>query len=299
VHEGREETRAVKPAAPRKTGHPAPEAMTTTPGAALRRGTGGASRPDRARGPLPTRVSDVADLPPAFDAVLDDGIRALGLDLPGDVRAGLAGHARLLLAWTNAINLTAIRDPAAVARLHVLDSLAALPLLRSVGADTLIDLGSGGGYPGIPLALALGGRARLVDSVGRKARFLATAVTALGIEDRVTVVAERAEALAGGPDRERWPVVTARAVADLATLVEIGLPLAAPGGRLVAWKRGEIAAELAAARRALTALGGGTIRVHDVPLASLPGHRLVEVVKATVTPIRFPRPPSARSRRPW
>ncbi len=299
MHEGREETRAVKPAALRETGHPAPEAMSTTPGAALRRGTGGGRRPDRARGPLPTRVRDSPALPPAFDDILDAGLGELRLELTSDVRAGLAGHARLLLAWTRAINLTAIRDPAEVARLHVLDSLSAVPILRAAGIDAVLDLGSGGGYPGIPLALALDGPARLVDSVGRKARFLATVVEAIGLAGRVSVAAERAETLAAGSDRDRWPAVTARAVGSLAELVEIGLPLVAVGGRLLAWKRGDFGAELAAARRAADALGAGPIRVHDPTLANLPGHRIVEVLKREPTPPAWPRPPAVRARRPW
>ncbi|HEU4672961.1 MAG TPA: 16S rRNA (guanine(527)-N(7))-methyltransferase RsmG [Candidatus Limnocylindrales bacterium] len=273
--------------------------MTTTPGAALRRGTGGDRRPDRARGPLPTRVSETPTLPESFESVLDAGLLELGLDLTPDVRRAIAGHARLLLAWTRAINLTAIREPAEMARLHVLDSLAAAPLLRAVGADSVLDLGSGGGYPGIPLALVLGGRAMLVDSVGRKARFLETVVDAIGVGERVAVAAERAEALARGADRGRWPLVTARAVGSLAELIEIGLPLAAVGGRLLAWKRGDLGTELAAARRAGAALGGVEIRVHEVAVAALPGHRLVEVVKTAPSPEAFPRSPALRARRPW
>src|SRR6185295_6018856 len=100
--------------------------------------------------------------------------------LEAHARAAIGDHVRLLLAWTAAINLTAIRDPVAAAREHVLDSLAALPLLRARGTPDLLDLGSGGGFPGVPLAIGLP-RARtvLVESVGKKATFLAAVVDAL------------------------------------------------------------------------------------------------------------------------
>jgi hypothetical protein len=99
----------------------------------------------RARTTPPTRASDLPAIPEAFHRTLDDGLAGLGLELDEAVRRRLTDHARLLLAWTTAINLTAIRDPEAVARLHVLDSLSAVPLLRERGVERFVDLGSGGG----------------------------------------------------------------------------------------------------------------------------------------------------------
>ena len=167
-------------------------------------------------------------------------LRPWASELDPVARAAIDGHARLLLAWTAAINLTAIRDPAGVARLHVLDSLAAVTLLATRGVTGILDLGSGGGFPGLPLAAVLAPhRVLLVDSVAKKVGFLRTVVAATGLEDRVAAEAVRAEALAHDPrDREAWPVVTSRAVASLAELVEIGLPLVAPGGVLVGLEAG-------------------------------------------------------------
>jgi 16S rRNA (guanine527-N7)-methyltransferase len=155
-------------------------------------------------------------------------------------------HLRLLLAWSVAVNLTAITDPVVAVRRHVLDSLAATPLLRERRIDAFVDIGSGGGYPGLPLAVTVPARrALLVDSVGKKARFLEAAATVTGLADSVQVFAGRAERLAGdGRHRERWPAVVARAVGDLAEVAELGLPLLARGGILVAWKRGDLRTEL-------------------------------------------------------
>ena len=163
----------------------------------------------RDREPLPTRVRDLPRLPAAYDERLSAGIATLGIDLTPEARVAIDDHLRLLLAWTAAINLTSIRDPVAAATRHVLDSLAAVALLRDLDVGRLLDLGSGGGYPGIPLAAAIPADALLVESIVKKARFLEVAVAATGLAGRVGVAAVRAEALARDPTgRERWPIVT-------------------------------------------------------------------------------------------
>jgi 16S rRNA (guanine527-N7)-methyltransferase len=216
-------------------------------------------------------------------------------------RAAIDGHARLLLAWTTAINLTAIREPGAVALAHVVDSLSAVGVLRDRGIDRFIDLGSGGGYPGIPLAVALPAtRALLVEPVAKKARFLSVAASAVGMAGTVETAAVRAEALAlDGRHRGRWPAVTARAVASFAELVELTFPLLAPGGVLVAWKRSALAGELAAGQRAIAALGGGSVEIHEVAVPGLDDHRLIVATAHGAASATFPRDPGTRKRRPW
>ncbi len=252
------------------------------------------------RGPLPTDVRTLPPLPAEFDATVDAGLAALHLEAGPNQRTALGDHVRLLLAWTEAINLTSIRDPAAAAREHVLDSLTAVPLLRAHGLTAVLDLGSGGGFPGIPIAIVLPARrALLVESVGKKARFLATAVGALGLQPRVAVGTSRAERLAtDGGHRGRWPAVVARAVTNLAELAELALPLLAPGGLLVAWKRGPLEEELSRAARALGILGGGEPMLRAVHVDGLSDHVLVTIEKRRPTPAGFPRDPATRHRRP-
>jgi 16S rRNA (guanine527-N7)-methyltransferase len=276
----------------------------TTPGVAL--SGGGASpreeaRLNRQREPLPTRVDSLPDLPPGYARELEQALAALGVELAATARAAIDAHVRLLLAWNAAINLTAITEPEALARLHVADSLAALELLGAGPHATILDLGSGGGFPGIPLAAALpDARVLLVDSVAKKATFLDAARHATGLADRVSVATSRVEALRASGDGAGWDVVTARAVGALDDLVELSMPLLAIGGRLVAWKRGDLTGELAAGRRAAAALGGASPEVHGVTAgAGLDGHLLVVVRKVRPTPTGYPRDPAARKRRPW
>ena len=262
----------------------------------------------REREPLPGHASDLPPLPAAAEALLDDGLERLGLSggagpgtasrLPEGAREALVDHARLLIAWTAAINLTAIREPEAIVREHILDSLAAVPILRMRGIDAILDIGSGGGFPGLPIAIALPAeRALLVESIGKKARFLETVVAAVGIRDRVRVAPMRAEELAA-PGRERgaWPAVTARAVSGLADLAELALPLLAPRGIFVAWKRVPVDAELRAAAPMIAALGGGRPVVLPVTLPGLEDHILIVIEKVGPTPPAYPRDPARRRR---
>jgi len=253
------------------------------------------------REPLPTHVRDTPRLPTAYDSALRAGLARAGLVLQPEARQAIDGHLRLLLAWTGAINLTAIRDPETAATAHVLDSLSAVALLRGLGIERFLDLGSGGGLPGIPLAAALpAAEAMLVEPIGKKARFLAAAIAATGLDSTVRVAATRAETLAGDTrHRGRWPAVTVRAVARAGDLVELAFPLLAPGGILVAWKRGDLDDELRSAASAARALGGGRIDVVDVDLPGLAGHRLLVATRTGMVPDAYPRDPGARKRRPW
>ncbi len=253
---------------------------------------------------LPADPSLCPALPDAAVARFDAGCAELGLEpLAAPVREAILGHLRLLLAWTAAINLTSIRDPTAAVTGHLLDSLAAIPLLRRAGVRRLLDLGSGGGYPGLPLALALpADRTLLVDSIAKKAAFLRVAAAAAGAAERVAVAAARAEDLAADRrHRERWPAVTVRAVATLPELVELAFPLISPGGLLVAWKRSDVGDETARALPAIAALGGGTLEVAPFPEppAGLEDHVLVVVRKDGRTSDGWPRPPAERKRHPW
>jgi 16S rRNA (guanine527-N7)-methyltransferase len=194
----------------------------------------------------------------------------------------------------------------------VVDSLTAVRVLEGHRPRRIVDLGSGGGFPGIPLVAVLPfTRGILVESVGKKARFLSTVVAAIGLGDMVEVEPVRVEALSAATVG-RAETVVARAVAPLAELVELAFPLLPQGGSLVAWKSASTLAddegELAAARRAIAAIDPeATIAVElGVPegagrvVDSLADHRLVVVTRrAEDLAPAWPRDPAARKRQPW
>ena len=237
----------------------------------------------------------------ALDALLRTDAAALGASLPAGFANAAEAYVRLLLDANRRINLTRVVEPDAVARLHLLDALAALPLLDSLGPRSAVDLGSGGGVPGIVLAIARPSvRWLLVDSVAKKAAVLRSFVAELGLSS-VAVSAERAEVL--GRDsvhREGHDLVTARACAALPVLVEYALPLLRVGGALIAWKGAMTTRdrEFVAGRAAAEAIGGEAPRLVDPAIAGIGDHRFVVVEKASSTPDRFPRRPGVPLRRP-
>ncbi len=213
----------------------------------------------------------------------------------------LERYVALLLEANERINLTRVVEPGAVARLHLLDALAALPLLDALDPARAVDLGSGGGVPAMPLAIARPGVAwTLVDASGKKATLLRGFAERLDLTN-VTVLAERAEAMGRDPaHREHYDVVTARACAPLPVLAELALPLIRVGGQLLAWKGplGEADAEVHAGTAVSALLGGGPLRLADSGHAALGGHRFVMAAKLSTTRQRFPRRAGEPARRP-
>ena len=180
-----------------------------------------------------------------------------GLDAGQTEALGL--YVDLLLGWRRA-NVTGLTDPVAVVDTLIGDSLAllAVPELRGRDGGSWLDLGAGAGIPGIPLAVALpGARITLLDASAKKCAFLEEAVRVTGLSGRATVVCARSEryAAAGTPGREAHDVVLARAVSELAVLVELAAPLLAEGGLLLASKtRRALREELPAADAAVCAV---------------------------------------------
>ena len=270
-----------------------------------------ASPPTRAA--LPRDVGATPPLDPVFHEILERGLTDLGLALDPPALDAIVAHTRLLLAWNEHVNLSGLRTAEQVARGHVLDALIALPALRALGdaRPTLLDLGSGGGFPGLPLAVTLpASRAALVDPIGKKAAFLEVAAAAvsrtLKFGPELLVLAERAEDLADEPDqRESWDIVTARAIGSVAEVAELGLPLTRVGGNVVAWKSagegGQLTSEVHDAARLIRAVGGDNARIVQLSGADalgLPGHCLVVIDKIRSTPDGYPRAPGERRRRP-
>lgn len=214
-----------------------------------------------------------APFDPSLRKSLDDGLRTLALD-PA-LSAPLLDYLALLLRWNKTYNLTAVRDPQEMVNKHLLDSLAMHPFVDDIAArgGSLADLGTGAGLPGIPLSIVKPGlRVTLVESAGKKARFMREAIRQLGLRD-ARVAESRIEAVA---EAGAYDAITARALATLPLIIELGGHLLKPDGCLLAMK-GVFPAEEIAALPA-----GWAVRdVHPLTVPGLDAERHLVVVGRT------------------
>lgn len=228
--------------------------------------------------------------------ILTAGAARLGIMLTPEQVALCEKHYHLLVEWNERVNLTSVTDYTKAQTVHFLDSLTVLLALKdrlpSRGAGlTILDVGSGAGLPGVTVKLVLE-RARLVllDSVGKKTRFLAELVAKLGLKDTEIITARAEDAARMLPLRERCDVVLARALAPLPVLAELTLPFAKIGGLAIAPKKGDLSAELESARKALGVLGGELLEPIRIDLPELADNRVLVVLKKTGhTPPPYPR----------
>ena len=218
--------------------------------------------------------------------LLHSGLTQLGLSTDGI--PALERYAELLVEKNKVMNLTAITEPTDIATLHFLDCAALLKLTDFQG-KTVADVGTGAGFPGMPLRILEPSiRLTLLDSLNKRIDFLKEVCDDLGFGD-VDCVHARAEEFAA-EHREGFDIVTSRAVANLRMLSELCLPLVKVGGTFLSMKSVDSDAELAEAQKAITTLGG---RVTEVKDYVIPGtgitHRVIFVQKMKETPQKYPR----------
>ncbi len=222
-----------------------------------------------------------------MEKIISEGLRAMGIAATPAQVGAMAAYGALLMKANETTNLTAIRDPAAAARLHFLDSAALLNVADFAG-KTVADVGSGGGFPGVPIRILRPDvRLTVIDSVGKKMDFVRDACARLGMGD-VQCLWGRAEELSDL--RETFDIVTGRAVAELYLLAELCLPLTKVGGLFLAMKKPDCEEEVSQADFAVRALGG---RVREVRRYEVPGtdtvHGAVVIEKVKPTPSQYPR----------
>lgn len=225
------------------------------------------------------------------ELILEEGTRELGLVLPDGASEKFAAFAKRLVEVNEVMNLTAITDTEQIYIKHFIDSLTPLILPVFREGARVADVGSGAGFPGIPMKTARPDlEITMLDALNKRVEFLKDTVGRLGLEG-VECVHARAEEFAALPERrEKYDAAISRAVADLPALCELCLPLVRVGGHFVAMKGPEPDEEIKRAQRAIDTLGG---RLAEVVPAALPdgsGRALVVIEKIRPTGGKYPRP---------
>ena len=216
---------------------------------------------------------------------LNQGLQTMGLDLPEEIRQTLCEFGAGVVKQNEVMNLTAITEPDRVAKLHLLDSLSVLTV-ADLNGKTLIDVGCGAGFPGVPLKIACPGvKLTLLDSLGKRMNWLESYLPTLGVQARyITARAEEAVA----DRRETFDFATSRAVARLNILLELTAPYVKVGGCVLAMKGSAAREELAEAKNAISKLGLKLEKVEDFQVEDAT-HSVIVLRKVKPTPAQYPK----------
>ena len=236
----------------------------------------------------------------AFEEILAARAAEAGIPLTAEQIGQFSVYHEMLLDWNTRMNLTALTAPEDVAVKHIIDSLTAYDAALFDGARTLIDVGTGAGLPGIPLAVyAPHLTVTLLDSLNKRVRFLTEVTAVMGLQNVRCIHARAEEAARTAEHRAAYDIAVSRAVARLPILIEYTLSFVRVGGTLLALKGRAYAEEQKEARRAAEVLGGGRITARPVHLPGLDDVRaILTVTKERQTPAAYPRGGGAPTRRP-
>lgn len=212
----------------------------------------------------------------------------IGIPLTDQMLSQFEQYCDLLLDWNQRMNLTAIREPEAVAVRHFADSLTLLACCPIRQGATVIDVGTGAGFPGVALAIARPDlNLTLLDSLNKRLIFLQELTNQIGVQSEL--VHSRAEEAGRGTLREQFDIATARAVAPLNLLCEYCLPFVRVGGTFAAMKGPDVEEELDGALRAVELLGGKVEKISPFTLSDGSGRTVILIKKRSHTPSKYPR----------
>lgn len=221
----------------------------------------------------------------------------LGLKLTEEMIEKFDRFAELLVETNKVMNLTAIKDPDEIAVKHFADSLSVFTAADIPEGASVIDIGTGAGFPGIPMLIFRPDlKLTMVDSTGKKLNFVRQTLEELNLS--AEVIHTRAEELGQGAKRESYDFAVSRAVAALNVLSEYCIPFVKPGGEFIAMKGAKAAEELAAAKTAIKTLGGAFSKEFSLNLSDSAERSLIIIKKISQTPTKYPRPSAQISKKP-
>ena len=229
-----------------------------------------------------------------------EAMRALGSEPAEQIISSFELYMQRVLEWNEHVNLTAIRQRDEFIEKHFIDSLCCISDERWKNADTVIDVGTGAGFPGLPLALVSPDKEFvLVDSLNKRIRILDEIIAELGLKN-VTAVHARAEELARRKAyRQKFDICVSRAVSRLSVLSEYCLPFLKTGGYLIAYKGPDAENEISAAGNALRILGGRVEEICDTHMENYNvSHKIIYIKKDRETPNKYPRKAGTPDKQP-
>ena len=226
-----------------------------------------------------------------MECMLKDRLEALDIILDQEQINQFDEYYEILVEWNKVMNLTGITEYQEVVEKHFLDSLSIVKVMDMDQAERVIDIGTGAGFPGIPLKIAFPKLdIVLLDSLNKRIRFLDHVIEELGLEGIRTIHGRAEDFARDGKYRERFDLCVSRAVANLSSLSEYCLPYVKVGGRFVSYKSGDIGEEVNDASKAIALLGGKKERIEKFQLPDTDIQRSFVVIRKTKnTQKRYPR----------